>query len=90
MILTTDEYDVNYSELVQLVDLVIVEGTPIKDCVYVDTVLGKYICYTDPLRVVNGRSLTEEKYAGKIEVTFKGSQDLIDYYLDEINNKIQN
>mgnify|MGYP003528963127 CR=1 FL=1 len=90
MILTVDKSDMNYTSLVLLVDSVIVDGIPIKNCVYVDTVSGKYICYTDPLRVVNGRSLTEEKYAGKIEVTFKGSQDLIDYYLDEINNKIQN
>ena len=91
MILTIDESDVNYTDLVQLVDLVIVDGTPVKNCVYVDTITGKYICYTTPLRVVNGRSLTEEKYASKIEVTFRElSQDTINYYLNGMNNKIQN
>ena len=101
MILTVDEFDVNYTDLVKLVDLVIVDGTPLKNCVYVDTISGKYICYTTPLRVANGglrfvrnetsESLTEEKYAGKIEVTFKElPQDTINYYLNEMNNKIQN
>ena len=90
MILTVDTTDKNYHDLVQFVDKVIVDGVQIKNCVYVDTVTGKYVTYTDPLRVVNGESLTEEKYAGKIEVTFKGiSQDTINYYLNEINNKIQ-
>lgn len=84
MILTTDEYDVNYSELVQLVDLVIVEGTPIKDCVYVDTVLGKYIVHTRPLQVVKGELLTETKYSNNIEITYKGSPQVINYYLNEI------
>ena len=100
MILTVDESNVNYTDLVKLVDLVIVDGVPIKNCVYVDTVTGQYITYNDPLRVVNGglrsvrnetsESLTEEKYASKIEVTFKGlSQGTIKYYLNGINNKIQ-
>ena len=91
MILTVDESDADYSDLVKFVDLVIVDGTPVKNCVYVDTVLGKYITYTNPLRAVNGRSLTEEKYADSIEVTFKGlPQDTINYYLNGMNNKIQN
>ena len=89
MILTVDEFDVNYTDLVKLVDLVIVDGVPIKNCVYVDTVTGKYVCYTTPLCVVNGESLTEEKYADSIEVTFKGSQEIIDYYLLYSNSKIQ-
>ena len=71
MILTVDESDVNYTDLVKLVDLVMIDGIPIKNCVYVDTVSGKYIVHTEPLQVVKGELLTEEKYSNNIEVTFK-------------------
>lgn len=86
MILTVDESDVDYSELVKLVDLVIVDGTPIKNCVYVDTISGKYIVHTQPLQVVKGELVTETKHSNNIEVTFKGSPQVVNYYLNEINN----
>ena len=71
MILTVDTTDKNYHDLVQFVDKVIIDGIQIKNCVYVDTVSGNYICYTDPLSVINGETLTESKRSNNIKITFK-------------------
>ena len=71
MKISADPYHEDYHDVVHFVTGVTIDGSPLKTVVNIDTDANESLCYTQPIKVLNG-TVMKHTVKGKIEIIWRG------------------
>lgn len=78
MKISADKNSPDFHDAVHFIDVITIDGTPIKSCISVDMAKNEAVCYNLPLKVQNNAIMTHI-VRGKIDIIWKQGGVMLAY-----------